>query len=343
MNKLNKNSRIFKLAALAVGVALISIVSINYIRSSDKVDVKETKQTAKEYVQLRVGWMTSWADAGRVVESLIHSDIGKRNGLDLKFKSFLFGPPMNEAALAGQLDVTIVGDMPALALLAASDDWSIVSKTLHFPYGLLVGKHVTATSVADLKGLKIGVGYGTGPQPTLYRWLEEAGLDIETDVTLVNMMPQEMAEAFKANRVDAIIIWEPTLSLLESDFGGRVLRESVGVGFMCMRKEIIQEKSDAVYAFVKSWREALLYASQHPEETKSLYAKDSGVPESLLEKIRVADTNLSASSLGEVNVWLSEEDIAKNQRKTDFAFSQGLLKRKVVIADRVVQQRHPNE
>uniref|UniRef100_UPI004057916A ABC transporter substrate-binding protein n=1 Tax=Candidatus Electronema sp. TaxID=2698783 RepID=UPI004057916A len=343
MNKPNKNSHIFKLAVFAVAVALIGIVSIHYIRSGGEASVKETEQTAKEYVKLRVGWMTSWADAGRVVESLIHSDIGKRNGLDIKFKSFLFGPPMNEAALAGQLDVTIVGDMPALALLAASDDWSVVSKTLYFPYGLLVGKHVTATSVAGLKGLKIGVGFGTGPQPTLYRWLEEAGLDIKTDVTLVNIMPQEMAEAFKANRVDAIIIWEPILSLLESDFGGRVLRESVGVGFMCMRKEIIQKKPDAVYAFVESWREALLYASQHPEKTKAMYAQDSGVPESLLEKIRVADSNLSATSLDQVNIWLSEEDIAKNQRKTDFAFSQGLLKRKVVIADRVVQQRHTNE
>ncbi len=336
MNGEKRNRSTGVVAAIILAIAVLGVLVFMRSRGAGGRG-GEGGSPATGSVTIRVGWMTSWADAGRVVESLIHTDIPKRNGVNIAFRSFFFGPPMNEAALAGDVDVTVVGDMPALALLAASDDWSVICRTLYFPYGLLVGKHVTARDVAGLKGMKIGVGFGTGPQPTLYRWLEEAGLDLKSDVTLVNLLPQEMAEAFRANRVDAIIIWEPTLSLLESSFGGRVLREAVGVGFMCVRNSIIAQHPDAVRAYITSWREGILYASQHVEETKALYARDCGLPVDLLGKIRIVDQNLSARHLNDVDVRLTEEDIAKNQRKADFAFEQGLLKRRVDVGARVNQ------
>lgn len=143
---------------------------------------------------LRVAWMTSWATTGQVVEALIHSDILTRTGARATFRSFLFGPPINEAALAGAVDVAVVGDAPAISLLARSPNWSVVSRTIYFPYALMVREDVPAETVADLRGRTIGVPFGSGPQPTLYRWLEEAGLVIGETVRVINLAPNELAE-----------------------------------------------------------------------------------------------------------------------------------------------------
>ena len=195
---------------LAAGIVVVAVVAYIIVGGGTR-----KKLTGDEPPTLRVAWMTSWATAGQIVEALIHTDITERNGVEVEFKSFLFGPPMNEAALTGGVDTTIVGDVPAISLLAASDNWSVVSRTIYFPYALMVRSDIEVNSIEQLRGKTVGVPFGSGPQPTLYRWLEEAGLKIGKTVDVINLLPNEMAEAIRARRVDAIMAWEPTMTILE--------------------------------------------------------------------------------------------------------------------------------
>ena len=50
------------------------------------------------------------------------------------------------------------------------------------------------------------------------------------------------------------------------------------------------------------------------------------------------DDNFSAATLENVDTYLTEEDIAKNQFKADFAFQQKLIGHRLDISDRVIQQ-----
>jgi ABC-type nitrate/sulfonate/bicarbonate transport system substrate-binding protein len=165
---------------------------------------------------LRVGWMTTRATAGQAIEALKHTDILERNNITAEFPSFLFGPPLNEAAMARQLDFTIVGDMPVVSLLSNSEEWSVVARSIYFPFGLMVRSDLSVTSIADLQGKIVGVPFGSGPQPNTYQWLQEAGLIIGETVQVINLPIDEMAEALTAKRVDAVMTREPTMTTLES-------------------------------------------------------------------------------------------------------------------------------
>lgn len=325
MNTQKRNLVLAGVTILAVIVALSLLLSRG--RPSD---ARLSQEPA-----IRVAWMTSWATAGQVVEALIHTDILERNNVRAEFKSFLFGPPMNEAALTGAVDVTIVGDMPAIILLSRSDKWSIVCRTIYFPYGLMVRSDLDVGAIADLRGKTIGVPFGSGPQPTLYRWLEQSSLTIGTDVTVINLLPNEMAEAIKAKRVDAIMTWEPTMTVLEKDQSVRLLKEAKGVGFMCVSNEFVEKHPDILRRFVASWREALFYTAHHRDETDTWFAAASRFPSELLRSIRVVDENLGAARLEDVDVRLTTTDVAKNQQKADFAFHQNLISQRLSVGERV--------
>ncbi len=284
---------------------------------------------------LRVAWMTSWATAGQVMEALIHTDTLDQQGLNVEFKSFLFGPPMNEAALSGDVHVTIVGDMPAISLLAASDEWTVVSRTIYFPYALIVRSDVEASSLADLKGRTIGVPFGAGPQPTLYHWIEEEGFEIGRDLDVIHVLPSEISEAIVSKRIDAAMAWEPALTTLVDGGDARILREAHGVGFMCMSNKFVRDHPEVVDGFIEAWRRAVFYVAQHPAEANVWFAEDSRFPIDLLERIRVVDPNFDADSLQDVDVTLTPDDIDRNQRKADFAFEQGLIRRRLDISGRV--------
>jgi len=324
-----KKQAIFFLVLIVLGLAVFS-----FYGSRDSVDQTASDQ-AEKIAPLRVAWMTSWATTGQVVEALIHSDILERTNTSAEFRSFLFGPPINEAALAGDVDVAIFGDAPAISLLARSPRWSVVSRTIYFPYALMVRSDIPATSVADLEGKTVGVPFGSGPQPTLYSWLKEAGLKIGENVKIVNLLPNEMAEALKAKRVDAIMTWEPSITLMEESGAARVLKSAKGVGFMVMSDGYLAKHPKNAKNFLNAWKEALFYTVEHRTQTDEWFFKDSRLPVDLLGKLRVVDPNFSAQTLSQIDITLTEQDVKQNQAKADFMYAQGLIKEPIEIKSRL--------
>jgi ABC-type nitrate/sulfonate/bicarbonate transport system substrate-binding protein len=226
--------------------------------------------------------------------------------------------------------------MPAITLLAASDNWSVVSLTVHFPYALMVRNDLQIEDIIDLKGKTVGVPFGSGPQPTLYRWLEAAGLAINKDVKVKNILPNEIAEAISSRKIDAVMAWEPTMTVLKKDNSARVFREAVGVGFMCMSNDFIDNYPDLVDRFIQSWKEALLFSAKNKLKTVEWFSADSRIPVDILADISIVDDNLKSDKLEDINIVLTEQDINKNQRKADFAYQQNLISKKLDIKKRII-------
>jgi len=287
---------------------------------------------------IRIGYMPTFATAGQVVSALKNTDILKEEGLNVDFKAFEFGPPMNEAAISGQLDITVVGDMPAIYLVSKSNGkWKIISKSIHFPVTLVVRKDLKATSIEDLKGDTIGVPFGSGPQPTLYAWLEEAGLKIGKDVYVVNVTPTGMAEAIQTKSVHALMSWEPTVSVLLKKDLAYTLKEGVSIGMMTASEEFIEKNPDLVKKFLLAWKKSIIYVNKNAEQVNSWYSTDSRIPVEILNNIKVVDDNFTKSEVGQINIKLTEEDIKVNQRKAEFALTQKLLNKPLNLKDHINQ------
>jgi len=131
-------------------------------------------------------------------DAVLRQDLQK-SGYDIVFYPFFKGPDINFFFRKGSLDVTMVGDMPAM-VLAATADVRIVG------IAKLGNASLITTNVyrqlSDLKGKRIGFTEGTTAHYGLLIALETAGMS-ENDIQPVHMEVSDLAQALGDRKIDA--------------------------------------------------------------------------------------------------------------------------------------------
>ena len=283
-----------------------------------------------------IGYQTAWATSGQVMETLVHTTIPKLHGSSATFRTFLFGPDMNEAAVTGNIDGTTTGVVPTVSLLALSDDWVIVCRHVDFTVSMIARTGTGITDFAGLKGRKVAVPFGSGAHPYVVQRLRESNLTIGTGpdaVELINVSPAEAVPTLLQGAVDAVATWEPTATIMENKNLGRSIEDKRYVGLLTLRKEVVEKHPEEVVALIKSLIEANLYVAKNREQTDEWFASRSKFDRELLKKIRVIEPNLKAQRIEDVSLQLTPDDISLCQQVADQMSASGLIKHPVKIAD----------
>ncbi len=150
--------------------------------------------------------------------------------LEVKWHQFAGGPPVNEAFASGAIDIAALGDTPALVAFANGIDTRLVGLACKGAKAeaLLVLKDSPIKTVQDLKGKKVATLRGGNVHELLVAVLGEAGLKI-SDVEFINLGLQDMGIALTKGDVDAVLVWEPLLTKLDSEGISRTLRDGAGL------------------------------------------------------------------------------------------------------------------
>ncbi|MFB6671673.1 ABC transporter substrate-binding protein [Streptomyces sp. NPDC056390] len=211
---------------------------------------------------------------------------------EVKWVKFDSGADVNTAVIAGSVDLGLAGSSPVTKGLSAP---------LNIPYKVLwihdlIGENEALvarkgiTSVKALKGRKIATPFGSTSHYSLLAALDSAGLK-ESDVTLVDLQPQDALAAWQRGDIDAAYVWTPTLTELAAK-GGKVLVTS--------RQIAEQGKPTADLGVVTD-----AFAARHPEIVDAwLRAEDQAV------ELAKSDPAKAAAAIGaELN--LSPADAQK--------------------------------
>jgi ABC-type nitrate/sulfonate/bicarbonate transport system substrate-binding protein len=310
------------LKPLYVGLMVLALSTLN--------GCKEKSDT-----RLVVGWQTAWATAGQIIETLDHTNITTLYGSNATFRNFLYGPDMIEAGLGGDIDATTLGIVPIISLLAINDDWTVVCRLIDFSTTTIAKEESGIETFADIKGKKLGVPFGaSGAYPYILLRMEENEMTTE-NTELINVSPAEAVVILQQGGIDALGIWEPTSTIIENKGIGKVIDEKRYIGFVAVKKSLIEKNPDEVVGLIKSLIEANWYVVQNRKQTDEWFAKRSNFDLDLLNKIRIIEPNLKAQNVEDVSVSISPEDIALSQQVADQMFASNLLTRKVYFAERV--------
>ncbi len=129
-------------------------------------------------------------------------------------------------------------------------------------------------SVADLKGKKIAVAELT-PSHSFLLWLLEAGGMTEKDVTLIKQASAiDAAEAFKAQQVDAAVVWSPDdEACLSSVAGSRVLESTKSASniiadVFIAKKEWIDKNPKRLQQLYEGWMKGAAEINSDPAAKK---------------------------------------------------------------------------
>ncbi len=289
---------------------------------------------------VRIGWQTTWATQGQLVAVLLHTDILERNGFSGDFEGFPYGGPLNEGALAGEVDVVLTADQPALSLAAKAPSWGIVGRLMYNRVGTFVPPDSPVRTPADLRGKRLAVPFGAAAQREAMGALKAAGLDPAVDVKVVNLGLEEIVGVVRAGApggrwgdLDAAAAWDPTFAELEAGAHARTIAASVVTSVVLMNDTFAAAHPGAESRFMTALAMAYDVYRADPARADGWFeaeAKRTFAP-GVLATAASVEPNLSAASAADIRVHLTEADVAGLVEAGRFMEGAGLLKTPLAV------------
>lgn len=210
-------------------------------------------------IKANIGYIADYN--GSVLFALANEKkLWEKYGLTPSLKSFDNGPLQIQALGTGDLDFGYIG--PGAMWLPASGRAQVCAINAVGNADRVIAQ-AGITSMADLKGKKVGVPEGTSGDMILRMALDKAGMT-ESDIERVVMDPPTIVAAFSAKQIDGAGIWYPLISNIKkqvpdlvelaqnNDFADKIAFVSAFV----MQQDLGTKNKDLVMRMIKVFREA---------------------------------------------------------------------------------------
>lgn len=281
---------------------------------------------------IRIGWQETWATQGQLAVILKQSKILNELGFAPTFVGFSYGAPLNEGALAGEVDVLFTADQPAIALCNRDNTWGMIGRLMYNRVGTFVPPDSAVQTVADLKGKTIAIPFGAAAHRETLGAVKAAGMDPSTDINAVNMGIKEVAVLAKTNKwetVHAGSAWDPVFAQLESSGTVRTVAQGLVTSVVVMDDDFVKANPGADKKFMEGMVKAYEQYKGDTAKANADFKTASNLDFSLaaLDLAASVEPNLGADNA--ITVTLSDDDKANIQKAADFMFDAKILKAKV--------------
>jgi len=180
------------------------------------------------------------------------------------------------------------------------------------------------STVADLKGKKVGFAKAAGAHYLLIAALEKAGLSL-ADVQPAYLTPADGRAAFETGAIDAWVVWDPFLSAAQRQSGARVVADGTGLAayqrYYMARSKFAQARPDVLRVIYAALEHTGRWVKQNPKDAAALLAPVWGLDAATIEQANgrrsYAVRPVRADQLGE------------QQKIADAFLAEKLLPRKV--------------
>lgn len=204
----------------------------------------------------------------------LDEELGKV-GYEVEFTGFgQGGTAINEAFASKQIDVAFEGDIPPVIANDNGIELKVFASLNHAAsMGIVVGNNSGINSVADLKGKKIVVGFGTTTYVAVLKLLENNGMSID-DVELINDIANG-ATLVASGDADAVVSSGMGIYQFEVAGIGKVLEDGTSFAdsslsnqyFAVSTKSFLEENPDAAKAIIRALLDAKDAVTADPEGT----------------------------------------------------------------------------
>jgi NitT/TauT family transport system substrate-binding protein len=202
------------------------------------------------------------------------------------------GAQLNSKYLANQLDIVQMADFPsvlgATALKAAGDQVeSFYVATLSGGLNgagnaVLVPADSPVQSLAELKGKKISVPFGSTAHAMLIRAVQDLGWDPNKDVEIVTQTPEVAGSALKAHQIEAHADFVPFGELFPFRGFAKKIYDGSSTGVTTthgvqVRSDYAKKYPEVVVAYLKATLDADKQYRENPEALSEQLAQWTGV------------------------------------------------------------------
>ena len=254
--------------------------------------------------------------------------------VQIEWKEFATGPTLLEALDAGAIDFGVTGAPPPVFAQAAGRDFVAVAAEPGLPHSeaLAVRGDSPIRTVAQLRGKRIAFARGSSSHYLLLGALQQAGLRI-ADVTPVLLGPAEARAAFESGAIDAWVVWDPYLSILQAaqplrllaDYGALAPAISPPWSFYEARRAFAEAEGPLLGQVIKALATEGAWATANPEAVARIVAPVLGLGEDVVLPMQ------RRARFGAVPV--TAAIAADQQRVADAFHAHGLIPKPLEVRD----------
>ena len=288
--------------------------------------------------KIRIGWVYAMANAPVVVAQ--ERGFFREQGVEVELRRFNSGPLIIHALEVGDLDMAYIGVPPVYAAIAHGLDVKIVSKVNYGQAALIVNQDSSIKTLQELRGKKIAsVRRGSGMDILLRGFVlkQKAGLNPDTDVSIVNMPAKMMDASVHRKVVDAAFTWEPYVSMAELTGHARVLLDMNEVAphypwyVLIASAKTCNNQRASLQKVLRANQQAIDYLNKQQDASNSMLIREFNLREMISStgsKVSaVAIINRARKRLG----WesrFSKDDKVFLQSLMNYSYDLGYSKRK---------------
>lgn len=245
------------------------------------------------------------------------------------FIEFKTGPIMMEAFTADELDVGHIGDQPIFSTRANGVDIKAIG--LHSQgeknYGLVVTESSGAKSFKELKGKKIAVTLGSIGQRIFNLYLDKYEMD-KNDIEVINIAPSDMKNVLENNDVDAAIIWQPWIGVMEKEKIATQIEDTEGlklnVNITVATSDFMDKHPEETKKLLEVYLKTAEWVNENQEEASKIVANVMKIDEQIF---------LEAMKKEQYLVEISEEAIASMADTSKFLEEINVLRKPVLVEE----------
>lgn len=213
--------------------------------------------------------------------------LGSNKALEfLNAGSIDFGSTAGAAALIGKIN----GNPIRSIYVYSKPEWT----------ALVAMKDSPIRSVADLKGQRVAVTFGTDPHIFLVRALATAGLT-QKDIRPVPLQHPDGRTALERGDVAAWAGLDPMMAAAQIESGARLFYRNPDAntyGILNVRETFATEQPDLVRRVLATYERARRWSVEHPADLKALMVAAMKLPDPVVA-LQLERNDLSSGAIGE--------------------------------------------
>ncbi len=216
--------------------------------------------------------------------------LDRKHAIDLEPRSFGALSAFYAAKATGEVDAGVGGPLVYQKMRLEGAPLKIIATFLDMTSEVVITRDPTIRSLTDLKGKTIAADVASSEYQTLSVVAKSKGLMVGKDVTVVPAGPPLARSQLAADRVDAIMTWEPTATLVMRDNPrNRIIwnaregwREMTGKDgwllVMSAHEDFIRRHPEAVARLVAAYQDGVRFMRANPEEADRIVVRTLNLP-----------------------------------------------------------------
>jgi NitT/TauT family transport system substrate-binding protein len=249
-----------------------------------------TTVPAQEPVKVKMGNLGFPSHAAMIVGVLKEKGFDKKNGIDVEVKVYGAVSAYYGSLASGETDGVGGGPLVFQKMRLEGVPIKMVASSVDMTSMSVITKNPVIKTLMDLKGKTIAADMASSEYAVLSVYAKKKGLALGKDVTVVQAGPPLVRTQLAADRVDAGMMWEPTLTMTMRDSPGyRVIlngkeawKEITGRdGWLLalgMREDWLAKNAAILPKVIAAYEDAAKFMRSNPDECDQILQQAIKLP-----------------------------------------------------------------